>query len=88
MAGPQQELMQTETENRLLRHRFNTTRERATGIESSLADVGNLLDIFSHQVLQQSEQIETLYNEVRVCAKPTTQIAAAPVLLHMCIVCL
>lgn len=73
LEGPQQELMQTENENRLLRHRLATTQDRTSGIEASLADVGNLLDIFSHQVLQQSEQIETLYHEVSSAHRQSLQ---------------
>ena len=63
--GPHQELMQTESENRLLRHRLNTTQDQATGIESSLAEVAQLTELFTQQVMSQSEQIETLYDEVR-----------------------
>ncbi|KAA6423916.1 MAG: hypothetical protein FRX49_05875 [Trebouxia sp. A1-2] len=61
--GSHQELMQTESENRLLRHRLNTTRDQATGIESSLAEVAQLTELFTQQVMSQSEQIETLYDE-------------------------
>ncbi len=64
MDGPQQEVMQTETENRLLRHRLNTQLDQATGIEASLAEVAQLTELFTHQVVRQSEQIETLYDEV------------------------
>jgi len=72
--GPHQELMQTESENRLLRHRLNTTQDQATGIESSLAEVAQLTELFTQQVMSQSEQIETLYDEVRaerllICAR-------------------
>jgi hypothetical protein len=63
--GPHQELMQTESENRLLRHRLNTTQDQATGIEASLAEVAQLTELFTQQVMSQSEQIETLYDEVR-----------------------
>ena len=63
-AEGQQELMQTEDENRLLRHRLNTHRDQATGIESSLAEVAQLTEVFTQQVMQQSEQIELLYTEV------------------------
>lgn len=63
-AEGQQELMQTEGENRLLRHRLNTHRDQATGIESSLAEVAQLTEVFTQQVMQQSEQIELLYTEV------------------------
>lgn len=66
MQGPHQDLMQTESENRLLRHRLNTHRDQATGIESSLAEVAQLTEMFTQQVMQQSEQIEILYTEVRV----------------------
>ena len=66
MDGPQQELMQSESENRLLRHRLTTTRDQATGIEASLAEVAQLTELFTHQVMSQSEQIETLYDEVTV----------------------
>jgi hypothetical protein len=62
--GPHQELMQTESENRLLRHRLNTTQDQATGIEASLAEVAQLTEFFTQQVMSQSEQIETLYDEV------------------------
>ncbi|DBA75224.1 TPA: hypothetical protein ACH3X1_010518 [Trebouxia sp. C0004] len=61
--GPHQGLMQTESENRLLRHRLNTTQDQATGIESSLAEVAQLTELFTQQVMSQSEQIETLYDE-------------------------
>ena len=64
MEGQQQELMQSEGENRLLRHRLNTHRDQATGIETSLAEVAQLTELFTQQVMQQSEQIEVLYNEV------------------------
>lgn len=63
MNGPQQELMQSESENRLLRHRLTTTRDQATGIEASLAEVAQLTELFTQQVMSQSEQIETLYDE-------------------------
>ena len=65
MEGPQQELVQTEGENRLLRHRLNTHRDQASGIEASLAEVAQLTELFTQQVMQQSEQIELLYHEVR-----------------------
>ena len=75
--GSHQELMQTESENRLLRHRLNTTRDQATGIESSLAEVAQLTELFTQQVMSQSEQIETLYDEVKAepllkCARQMT----------------
>lgn len=63
--GPHQELMQTENENRLLRHRLNTTQDQAAGIEASLAEVAQLTELFTQQVMSQSEQIETLYDEAR-----------------------
>ena len=65
MDGPQQQLMETESENRLLRHRLHATNDQATGIEASLAEVANLTELFTQQVMTQSEQIETLYYEVR-----------------------
>lgn len=68
MEGPQQELVQTEGENRLLRHRLNTHRDQASGIEASLAEVAQLTELFTQQVMQQSEQIELLYTEVRTTA--------------------
>lgn len=67
-ADGQQELMQTEGENKLLRHRLNTHRDQATGIESSLAEVAQLTEVFTQQVMQQSEQIELLYTEVRLAS--------------------
>ena len=66
MAVPQQELLQSECENRMLRNRLTTTLDQASQIESSLAEVAQLTEQFTDQVLHQSEQIETLYNEVRV----------------------
>lgn len=65
MDGPQQQLMESESENRLLRHRLHATNDQATGIEASLAEVANLTELFTQQVMTQSEQIETLYYEVR-----------------------
>lgn len=63
-AGAQQELMQSEGENRLLRHRLATQLDQASHIETSLAEVAQLTQVFTDQVMHQSEQIEMLYNQV------------------------
>lgn len=76
-AEGEQELMQTEGENRLLRHRLNTHRDQATGIESSLAEVAQLTEVFTQQVMQQSEQIEVLYTEVRLACLSTLLLCAS-----------
>lgn len=67
MAGSQQELLQSEGENRMLRHRLTATLDQASQIESSLAEVAQLTEQFTDQVLHQSQQIETLY--MQVCAE-------------------
>lgn len=63
-AGPQQQLLQSESENRMLRHRLTTQLDQASQIESSLADVAQLTQVFTDQVMHQSEQIELLYDQV------------------------
>lgn len=67
-AGPQQQLLQSESENRMLRHRLTTQLDQASQIESSLADVAQLTQVFTDQVMHQSEQIELLYDQV--CPQP------------------
>ena len=63
-AEPQQQLLQSESENRMLRHRLTTQLDQASQIESSLADVAQLTQVFTDQVMHQSEQIEMLYDQV------------------------
>lgn len=70
VAGPQQELIQSEGENRLLRHRFTTQLDQASQIESSLAEVAQLTQVFTDQVMHQSEQIELLFNQVQLFHQP------------------
>ena len=64
MVGSQQELVQSEGENRMLRHRLTTQLDQASQIESSLAEVAQLTQVFTDQVMHQSEQIEMLYDQV------------------------